>query len=250
MLKAVLFDFNGVVIDDEALHEKLLLEVLLEENLRFTSEEMEQFAPGRTDRAALMDLCNLRERVLTPQALDAMIHRKALAYEREINAMETLPIYDGVLKSIEALTAAGCKLAVVSGALRSEIQLILKRSNLTEAFCFIVSAEDVKESKPEPDGYLLAMKKMDEMFPDLMLKPENFLAIEDSFPGIRAAKAAGIGVVGVAHRYPFHMMQRNASWAVDSLADLELARLIPDWVDASEQNQELGQETIEDAAPE
>ncbi len=237
MLKAVLFDFNGVVIDDESLHEKLLLEVLLEENLRFTPEEMEKFAPGRTDRAALVDLCDLRERVLTSQALDAMIQRKAVAYEREINAMESLPIYDGVMESIEALTAAGCKLAVVSGALRSEIQLILERSNLTDAFCFIVSAEDVSQSKPEPDGYLLAMKKMDEMFPELMLKPENFLAIEDSFPGIRAAKAAGIGVVGVAHRYPFHMMQRTANWAVDSLADLELSRLIPDWVDGRGQRE-------------
>lgn len=227
MLKAVLFDFNGVVIDDEWLHEKLLLEVLLEENLRFTPEEMHQIAPGRTDRAALIDLCNLRGRVLTESALDAIIHRKALAYEREIDQMDELPIYDGVLESIEALTAAGCKLAIVSGALRSEIQLILTRSGLTDAFSFVVSAEDVKASKPEPDGYLLGMKKMDEYFPDLMLKPENFLAIEDSFPGIRAAKAAGIGVVGVAHRYPFHMMQRTATWAVDSLTDLELSRLIP-----------------------
>lgn len=242
MLKAVLFDFNGVVIDDEWLHEKLLLEVLLEENLRFTPEEMQQFAPGRTDRAALIDLCNLRGRVLTEAALDAIIHRKALAYEREIDQMDELPIYGGVLESIEALTEAGCKLAIVSGALRSEIQLILTRSGLTDAFCFVVSAEDVKASKPEPDGYLLGMKKMDEYFPDLMLKPENFLAIEDSFPGIRAAKAAGIGVVGVAHRYPFHMMQRTATWAVDSLTDLELSRLIPNFTQ-TENNENEAVET-------
>jgi beta-phosphoglucomutase len=229
MLKAVLFDFNGVVIDDEWLHEKLLVELLLEENLVFTPEEMQQTAPGRTDRAVLIELCNLRGRVLTEANLDAMIHRKAIAYQREIGQMETLPIYDGVMDSIAELKAAGCQLAVVSGALRSEIQTVLDRTHLTDSFSFIVSAEDVPVSKPEPDGYLLGMKKMTEMFPELDLKLENFLAIEDSFPGIRAAKAAGISVVGVAHRYPFHMMQRTANWAVDSLADLELARLIPDW---------------------
>ena len=107
MLKAVLFDFNGVVINDEWLHEKLLIEVLLDENLRVTPEEMQQFVPGRTDRSALIDACNLRERVLTAAALDAMIQRKALAYEREINQLESLPIYDGVIESIETLRNAG-----------------------------------------------------------------------------------------------------------------------------------------------
>ena len=227
MLKAVLFDFNGVVINDEWLHEKLLIEVLLDENLLVTPEEMQQFAPGRTDRAALIDACNLRERVLTAAALDGMIQRKALAYEREINQMESLPIYDGIIESIETLRNAGCKLGIVSGALRSEITLVLERSGLTDAFHFIVAADDVIASKPEPEGYLLGIKAMQDLFPELDLKLENFLAIEDSFPGIQAAKAAGIGVVGVANRYPFHMMQRTASWAVDSLSDLELSRLIP-----------------------
>jgi phosphoglycolate phosphatase/beta-phosphoglucomutase len=156
-----------------------------------------------------------------------MIQRKALAYEREINKMESLPIYDGVIESIETLRNAGCKLGIVSGALRSEITFVLERSGLTDAFYFIVAADDVIASKPEPEGYLLGIKLMQELFPELDLKLENFLAIEDSFPGIQAAKAAGIGVVGVAHRYPFHMMQRTANWAVDSLSDLEWSRLIP-----------------------
>ena len=240
MLKAVLFDFNGVVINDEWLHEKLLIEVLLDENLRVTPEEMQQFVPGRTDRAALIDACNLRERVLTAAALDGMIQRKALAYEREINKMESLPIYDGVIESIETLRNAGCKLGIVSGALRSEITFVLERSGLTDAFYFIVSADDVIASKPEPEGYLLGIKLMQELFPELDLILENFLAIEDSFPGIQAAKAAGIGVVGVAHRYPFHMMQRTANWAVDSLSDLEWSRLIPSLAEIIEPEDDSG----------
>ncbi len=238
MLKAVLFNFNGVIINDEWLHEKLLIEVLLEENLRITPEEIRQLPSALTDRLTLTDACNLRGRIFTAAALDGMIYRKGLAYEREINQIESLPIYDGIIESIQTLRNAGCKLAIVSSALRSEITLILDRSDLGNAFDFIVAADDVVASKPEPDGYLLGIKTMQDLFPELDLTLENFLAIEDSFPGIQAAKAARIAVVGVAHRYPFHMMQRTASWAVDSLADLEWSRLIPSLTEVIESEEE------------
>jgi len=224
-LKAVLFDFNGVIINDEPLHEKLLEAVLLEENLRFNAEEIQQYSLGRSDRACLKDLCNLRGRILTEAALDSLIQRKAQAYRREIEALETLPIYAGVTDAIARLQAAHCKLAIVSGALRSEIELVLDRAGLRDAFSILVAGDDIQTSKPEPDGYLLGMERLRQKFPELNLQPDNFLAIEDTFPGLQAAKAAGISVVGVANTYPFHMMQRTANWAMDSLADLELGRL-------------------------
>ena len=57
------------------------------------------------------------------------------------------------------------------------------------------------------------------------LKPSECLVIEDTFPGIEAAKLAGMSVVGVAHTYPFHILQRLANWCVDDLSDLELDRV-------------------------
>jgi beta-phosphoglucomutase len=92
-------------------------------------------------------------------------------------------------------------------------------------FSVIVAGDDITTSKPQPDGYLLAVDRLNQTFPDLQLKPAECLAIEDTFAGIQAAKNAGIPVIGVANSYPFHMLQRRANWTVDFLSDLELDRI-------------------------
>ncbi len=226
-LQAVLFDFNGIIINDEPIHERLLEEVLLDENLRFKPEEFRQYSLGRSDRLALIDLCALRGRVLTESNLQSLLQRKFQAYLATIQAMETLPIYEGIVEFIERLRSADCKLAVVSGAMRAEIELVLERMGVRDAFSTIVAGDEIFTSKPDPEGYLLGIKRLQDLFPDLQLTAGSCLAIEDSFPGIQAAKAAGLGVVGVANTYPFHILHRMATWAVDSLADFELERLLP-----------------------
>ncbi len=226
-LKAVLFDFNGIIINDEAIHERLLEEVLLEENLRFSAAEFRQYSLGRSDRAALTDLCNLRGRVLTDEALQGLIQRKLQAYQAHLAALETLPIYEGVVEFIQTLRAADCILAIVSGALRVEIEWVLDRLDLRSEFPVIVSGDEILSSKPDPQGYRLGFERLRSMFPDLNLQLDDCLAIEDSFPGIQAAKAAGLEVVGVANTYPFHMLHRTATWAVDHLGQLDLDRFLP-----------------------
>ncbi|HEY9805293.1 MAG TPA: HAD family phosphatase, partial [Candidatus Obscuribacterales bacterium] len=89
--------------------------------------------------------------------------------------------------------------------------------------------------KPEPDGYLLAVERLNQQHPELNLQASECLAIEDTPAGIQAAKRAGIPVVGVANTYPFHMMQRQANWAVDYLSDLELERVQQVYSQASTQ---------------
>jgi beta-phosphoglucomutase-like phosphatase (HAD superfamily) len=113
----------------------------------------------------------------------------------------------------------------VSGALRKEIDLVLNRSRLSEQFPVIVSGDESLPSKPAPDGYLKGVERLNQYYPGLHLEPGECLAIEDTFAGIQAAKSAGMGVVGVANSYPFHMLQRRANWAVDYLSDLELERI-------------------------
>ena len=226
-LKAVLFDFNGVIINDEPIHERLLEEALLSENLRFNPEEFQQYSLGRSDRSAIVDLCSLRGRVLTESVIQAIMKRKLQAYQTQIQSMDELPIYEGVLEFIEILRSAGCKLAVVSGAMRAEIELVLTKMGVRDCFSAIVAGDEIRSSKPDPEGYLLGFKQLQEQFPELELAVENCLIIEDSFPGIQAAKAAGIGVVGVANTYPFHILHRVATWTVDSVLDLDLERLLP-----------------------
>ena len=226
-LKAVLFDFNGIIINDEPIHEQLLEEVLLTENLRFNPEEFQKYSLGRSDRSAMVDLCALRGRVLNESTIQSLLRRKHEAYLTRVKAMETLPIYEGVLEFIDLLRSAGCVLAVVSGAMRAEIELVLMKMGVRDIFSAIVAGDEISSSKPDPEGYLLGFKHLQKQFPELDLTLEDCLIIEDSFPGIEAAKAAGIGVVAVANTYPFHMLHRVANWTVDAVLDLDLDRLLP-----------------------
>jgi HAD superfamily hydrolase (TIGR01509 family) len=224
-LKAVLFDFNGIIINDEPLHQRLIEQLLLEENLRPKADDFWQFCLGRSDRACLIDLFANRGRVLTDKSLDDLVARKSRAYRQQLETLEKLPVYPGLADLIFQLRAAHLKMAVVSGALRSEIELVLTRTQLMQYFTVIVAADDISHSKPDPQGYWLAVERLNQQHSDLNLQPHECLAIEDTFPGIQAAKSAGIPVVGVANTYPLHMLQRRANWAVDYLSELELDRV-------------------------
>ncbi|PPS43343.1 HAD family phosphatase [Chroococcidiopsis sp. TS-821] len=221
-LKAILFDFNGVIINDEPIHQQLIDQVLIAENLRPKPGEYRQVCLGRSDRACIRELLQRRGRVVSEDYLTQIIKRKAEAYQQELAKLEKLPTYPGLEDLIFQVRSRGLKLAVVSGALRSEVELVLQRQSLAEYFCAIVAGDDITASKPDPDGYLLAVKKLNEIEPSLNLQPAECLAIEDTPAGISAAKRAGIPVVGVANTYPFHMLQRQANWTVDYLSDLDL----------------------------
>ena len=225
VLKAVLFDFNGVIINDEPLHAKLLEQILIEENLRPNPAEFRELCLGRSDRACLNNLLSRRGRVVTDEYLSKLIAKKSRAYMEQIAAIEKLPSYAGLTDLIFQLRAAQITMAVVSGAVRSEIELVLKRLDLAQHFEVIVAGDEIQQSKPDPTGYLLAVERLNQHNPALHLQPHECLVIEDTFSGIAAGKAAGMQVVGVANSYPFHMMQRLSNWAVDYLSDLELERV-------------------------
>jgi beta-phosphoglucomutase len=225
MLKAVLFDFNGVIINDEKTHERLIEQLLLEENLRPNPTDFQRYCVGRSDRMALKDLLESRGRFVTETYLQDLINRKARAYFRELEQIEKLPTYPGLEDLIFKLQGLQCKLAVVSGALTAEIEVVLDRLNLRSLFSVIVAGDDITTSKPEPDGYLLGIERLKAAFPELNLQAQDCLAIEDTMAGLTAAKRAGISVVGIANTYPFHMMQRWANWAIDYFTDLELDRI-------------------------
>jgi HAD superfamily hydrolase (TIGR01509 family) len=224
-LKAVLFDFNGVIINDEAIHRELIDEVLISENLRSKPTDYRQFCLGRSDRSCFNQLLKNRGRFVTENYLTELVNRKAQAYQQRLEALEKLPIYPGLEDFINRLRMRELKLGVVSGSIRSEVELVLTRAGVAESFSVIVAGDDITASSPEPDGYLLAVERLNQQYPHLNLQPSECLAIEDTPAGIQAAKLAGVPVVGVAHTYPFHMLQRWANWAVDELSDLELERV-------------------------
>lgn len=226
-LKAVLLDFNGVVINDEAIHQALIEELLISENLRPDPTEYNTVCLGRSDRACIADLLLRRGRVVTESYLDKLLDTKSENYRKALSQLKKLPLYPGMDDLLYKVRTAQLKLAVVSGARRSEIEWIFSQMQGGDAVSVIVSCDDMptQASKPEPDGYLAAIEQLNQQFPQLQLKPKDCLAIEDSFAGIEAAKRAGVPVVGVAHTYPYQMIHRRATWVVDFLSELDL-----DWL--------------------
>ncbi|QQE64726.1 HAD family hydrolase [Leptolyngbya sp. BL0902] len=229
VLQAVLLDFNGVIINDEPLHQTLIQDLLLEENLRPSLETYQQVCLGRTDRACITDLWQRQGRVVTEAQLNKLLDRKATRYREALTTLEKLPLYPGLEDVIYQVRAAQLKLAVVSGARLSEIEAVLSLAGVADYVHTIVSGDDlsVAASKPAPDGYLLAIQRLNQQFPALHLTPGECLAVEDSFAGLEAARRAGVPVVGVAHAFPYHMIHRRADWAIDHLYELSLEWLQP-----------------------
>ena len=224
-LKAVLFDFNGVIINDEPLHERLIEQLLLEENLTLKPGEYHKVCLGRSDRVCLQELLASRGRVVNDTYLTQLLHRKAEGYALELEKIEKLPLYPGLDDLLSQVRSCSLKLGIVSDAIGKEIEVVLDRTQLAEYFQVVVAGDDITTSKPEPDGYLLAVERLNQKYPDLNLQPHECLAIEDTPAGIQAAKQAGMQVVGVANTYPFHMLQRCCNWTVDDFTDLELERV-------------------------
>ncbi|WP_353932703.1 HAD family phosphatase [Okeanomitos corallinicola TIOX110] len=224
-LKAVLLDFNGVIIKDEPIHLKLIDEILLQENLQPQKPLERQTCLGRSDRAYFQDLLKHRGRLVTEEYLVQLLNRKAKAYVQELEKLEKLPLYSGIEDLIFQMRSQNLKLGLVSCALHQEIDTVLQRAKLNDVFHVIVAGDDIRTCKPQPEGYLLAVEKLNQAYPDLNLQSQECLAIEDTPDGIQAAKRAQMQVLGVANTYPFHMLQRQANWTVDYLTDLELERV-------------------------
>ena len=224
-LKAVLFNFNGVIIKDGSIHIQLIDEILIQENLQPQRvKEREDFL-GIGSRAYLQNLLRNRGRVVTEAYMAQLLTRKAQAYVLELEKLEKLPLYSGIEDVIFQIRSRHLKMALVSDALSLEIEMVLTSTKLAEYFPVIVSGDDISSDKPNPEGYLLAVERMNQIYPELNLEPDECLVIENTPAGIQAAKRAQMQVVGVANTYPFQMLHRQANWTIDYLIDLDLQRV-------------------------
>ncbi|MBO1052794.1 MAG: HAD family phosphatase [Dolichospermum sp. DET73] len=224
-LKAVLFNFNGVIIKDGLIHIQLIDEILIQENLQPQRvKEREEFL-GISHRAYLQNLLKNRGRVVTEAYMAQLLTRKAQAYVLELEKLEKLPLYSGIEDVIFQIRSRHLKMALVSDALSLEIEMVLTSAKLAEYFPVIVSGDDISSDKPNPEGYLLAVERLNQIYPELNLEPDECLVIENTRTGIQAAKRAQMQVVGVANTYPFQMLHRQANWTIDYLIDLDLQRV-------------------------
>lgn len=223
MLSAIIFDFDGVIVDSEPLHFQAFLDVLKPEGMSFSWNEYIETYIGFDDRDAFRECFKLHQQQLGDQKMVELIAKKAVRFEQLVREGHAHP-FAGAVELIRDV--AGKKpLALCSGALRSDILPILKQLDLETVFDVMVTAEDVHVSKPDPASYQLAYKKLHQKFGDQIGAPETCIAIEDTGAGILSAKGAGMKVLAVTHSYESHELS-HADWVVDSFEPIDLAHFV------------------------
>ncbi|MBI1865761.1 MAG: HAD family phosphatase [Nitrospirae bacterium] len=217
MPRAIVFDFNGVLADDEEVHFLMFQRVLGEERILLTREKYYEEYLGYDDRGCFRAACLAAGRTLSDGDLADLIGRKSAYYTAHVAGHDVL--YPGAAEAVWRMSGRYA-LAVVSGALRNEIDGILGRAGIRNLFRVVVAAEDVSAGKPDPEGFVRALAEMNEKQTGARpLRPEECLVIEDSHAGIEAARRAGMPVLAVAHTYPAESL-RDADDVIPSIADL------------------------------
>lgn len=198
MIKAILMDFNGVIIDDEPLQMKAYQEILKDEGIDLTEENY--YASMGMDDVTFIEAAHRRaEKDFTAERV-AAIHNAKTAKWREIVEKE-IPLFPGVENFVRKMEKEFA-LGIVSMARREEIEFILEATNLRASFSIIVSAEDVTNCKPNGECYHKGFNLVDAARTARGGNPivhRDCLVIEDSPQGIMAGKAAGLKTLGITN---------------------------------------------------
>ena len=220
---AVLFDFDGVLVNSEPLHFNAFAQVLAAEGISLDEGEYYGELIGFDDKGAFRHVYQKRGLDLPPKLFLSLMTRKSkammsLIYQRQFAA---LPGVEGFVRTLWRR----CPLAICSGALRDEIEAMLEGISLRDCFPVITAAEDVAVGKPDPSGYLQTMKAVAEKN-GIKLEPKDCLIIEDAPTVIASVRAVGFPVLAVATSYPLEKLD-GANWRVKTLELDEVNRALP-----------------------
>ena len=196
MIRAVVFDFDGVLANSEPLHFRAFHDVLAAEGVTLTEANYYARYLGYNDERAFREIGAEQGRRWDDRAIAGLIDRKALLME-DIEQHASV-LFPGAREAIEQL-ARHCPLAIASGALRAEIERTLTRERLAAHFTVIVAGDDGVPSKPAPDPYLRAVERLAAAHGSM--SPSHCVAVEDSPWGLESATLAGLGTVGITHTY-------------------------------------------------
>ena len=191
---AIVFDFDGVLADSEPLHLRSYQEVLRDLGIELDREEYFARYLGFDDAGAFRAISEAREQSWTDDQIGELVARKTAVFDEMLTAVDVL--YPSAADCVERL-AAQFPLGIASGALRHEIEAILRRGGIDHHFRVIVAAGETPASKPAPDPYRRAAELHG-------ISPAQCLAIEDSRWGIVSAKSAGLRCVGITQSYLAH----------------------------------------------
>ena len=213
--RAVLFDFNGVLIEDETHHWRAFRDVLAPLGVRLGRARYNARYLVFDDRTALRRM--LRDAARGVADLERLLARKRRVYARLAKRVRIDPRAARLVRALGRRVSLG----VVSGATRREVASALRRARLSRLFGVVVTAEDVRRPKPWPDGYRIALRRLG------LAGGRGSVAIEDSPGGVRAARAAGCAVIGVATTFsPATLRRAGARRVAPRLSALRVDQIV------------------------
>lgn len=216
MLRAIIFDFDGVITDSEVIHLAAFNRLLSKYGIEISENEYYKDYLGLTDADVIRTLAEKKLFGDNPD-IDSLVRQKNRIFDDMVkNDSRILP---DVEKFLQMLRQNKIPMAICSGALMAEIKLILEKAGLRSFFEAIVSAEQVKKGKPHPEGFLLALKKLNEKYRSIL--PNQCIVIEDSHWGLEAAAAAGMHTIAVTNSYSAEQLKMSEK-IVNRLGELSM----------------------------
>jgi beta-phosphoglucomutase-like phosphatase (HAD superfamily) len=192
---AVILDFNGTLSDDEPLLDRLFREVLRDVlGIELTSEQYFTDLAGLSDPEIAESAVRAGGVEPTPELCDRVLRAKIDRYKEEVAIQ--VPVGLDAVAFVRAL-AAHVPVSIASGAVREEIELVLDLAGIGGLFASIVCIDDVERGKPDPEGYLLGLARLNDG-PGAAIAAADTLAIEDSAAGVAAARSAGMRCAAIA----------------------------------------------------
>ncbi len=236
MLRAIIFDFDGIIVDSEPLIMRLTQRMAALEGWTVSEDEYYRDYLALDDRGIIEQLYESHGRPVDRPRRDELVQWKIRAYAEAIkNGLAALP---GAVEFVKQV-AAEFTLSIASGSLRSEIDYLLEKLRLRQAFAVITAADDCERSKPDPEVFLKTLARL-RLLPSLsgganarkaqgnevptLLQAAECLAIEDAPAGVRAAQAAGIRCLALAHSRPVEAL-RHADWVYREFDEVDLQRI-------------------------
>ena len=223
LLRAVIFDFDGIIVDSEPLILKLTQEMAAMEGWTVSETEYYQDYLAYDDRGIVEHLYAAHGRPVDAARRDELVAWKCRRYEEIIRA--GLPAMPGALEFVTDV-AKDYPLAIASGSLRAEIEHLLGKLGLREKFSVLATADDCSRSKPDPEVYLTALLRLRALpaFRGQSLQSEECLAIEDAPLGVVAAQAAGFKCLALTHSRPASEL-RHADLVASDFAHVDLRKV-------------------------
>ena len=219
MIKAILMDFNGVIIDDEQIQLDVIRDLLKTDGVEITDEQY--FASlGMDDKRFVEAVYEQAGKTPGTNKVLEITQQKTQKW-REIVARD-LPLFHGVEEFIRKMSR-DFALGLVSMAKREEIDFVLEKTGLRDCFSVIVTSENVQNCKPDPECYRNAFQQIDLVRiaqGHLPMTHDECLVIEDSPPGVIAGKRADLQVLGVTNTVSADELRKaGAEWVAKNLAD-------------------------------